>query len=391
MSDNSYDVAVIGAGVAGSCAAISSARNGLRTVLIEERKSPGGTVTAGFQRYICGLYANDPADPFRLLNDGISTEIIGLLDDSLPGDNRVKMGKVELHSFDSHHLPKVLTDLIDSEKNLDLKLSTTLTDLDIEDNSITALHLDNGDTIAPSYVIDSSGRGAAIESADAAAGEPAHSEHQLAGFSICISGIKSDDDQLPVKVAYAARKGTESGDIDSRLRVTTFSQGVEKGSGVCRINIARSDIKSGEEFKLAEELHTFLRTNMNEFAYSKITDQSPSLLDRDGLVLAGRQTLRASDILKPVPIDNPAASCAWPIEFWHKDKGPSYKYQEPGSVYQIPEGCLISERISNLYAAGRCISADLEALASCRTAGTCMALGEAAAIMVYRDLSKVRI
>ena len=48
----SFDVAVCGGGIAGACAAISSARNGAKTVLIERGGSLGGTLTEGFMPLI---------------------------------------------------------------------------------------------------------------------------------------------------------------------------------------------------------------------------------------------------------------------------------------------------------------------------------------------------
>lgn len=48
----SFDVAVCGGGIAGVCAAVSAARNGAKTVLIESAGSLGGTLTEGQMPYI---------------------------------------------------------------------------------------------------------------------------------------------------------------------------------------------------------------------------------------------------------------------------------------------------------------------------------------------------
>ena len=47
-----FDVAVCGGGIAGACAAISAARRGAKTVLIECAGSLGGTLTEGFMPLI---------------------------------------------------------------------------------------------------------------------------------------------------------------------------------------------------------------------------------------------------------------------------------------------------------------------------------------------------
>ena len=50
------DVAIVGAGVAGVCAAIASSRKGLKTIIIERHDFPGGVAVSAMNRFICGLY-----------------------------------------------------------------------------------------------------------------------------------------------------------------------------------------------------------------------------------------------------------------------------------------------------------------------------------------------
>jgi hypothetical protein len=47
----------------------------------------------------------------------------------------------------------------------------------------------------------------------------------------------------------------------------------------------------------------------------------------------------------------------------------------------VPHTALIPKHTTNLIAAGRCVSADREALASLRVQGTLMSIGESAGIM----------
>ena len=49
-----FDVAVIGGGMAGVCAAIASARGGARTVLIQNRPMLGGNAEWEIQMRSCG-------------------------------------------------------------------------------------------------------------------------------------------------------------------------------------------------------------------------------------------------------------------------------------------------------------------------------------------------
>jgi glycine/D-amino acid oxidase-like deaminating enzyme len=77
--NSTCDILVAGAGVAGVSAAVTAARGGSRTVLIEKERPLGGTGTAGMFQYICGLYLNGDTAPTETLNQGIVREIVALL------------------------------------------------------------------------------------------------------------------------------------------------------------------------------------------------------------------------------------------------------------------------------------------------------------------------
>ena len=54
------------------------------------------------------------------------------------------------------------------------------------------------------------------------------------------------------------------------------------------------------------------------------------------------------------------------------------RYFEENNYYQIPADCLISKTLSNLFFAGRIISATDAAIASARVMGICLQTGYAA-------------
>lgn len=67
-----YDVAVIGGGVGGCSAAITAARRGLRTVLIEKGVSLGGLATNGFVPQVAGMIeGNSKEFVERLARNGV--------------------------------------------------------------------------------------------------------------------------------------------------------------------------------------------------------------------------------------------------------------------------------------------------------------------------------
>jgi len=59
------DICVVGSGAAGAMAALTAARLGRRTALVEAAPTLGGQAVGALLGTICGLYANGPA-PLRL-------------------------------------------------------------------------------------------------------------------------------------------------------------------------------------------------------------------------------------------------------------------------------------------------------------------------------------
>jgi hypothetical protein len=55
----------------------------------------------------------------------------------------------------------------------------------------------------------------------------------------------------------------------------------------------------------------------------------------------------------------------------------SLDYLPDGTFYEIPLGALRVRGLANLWAAGKCLSADIHAQASARVAGCCWSMGEA--------------
>ena len=80
------------------------------------------------------------------------------------------------------------------------------------------------------------------------------------------------------------------------------------------------------------------------------------------------------------------ARSPWPIEL-HSGERPKVEWLL-NDVYEIPFGCFVPTKGENILVAGRCLSAEHEAVASARVTAQCFGYGQAighAATMAIRD------
>jgi hypothetical protein len=98
---------------------------------------------------------------------------------------------------------------------------------------------------------------------------------------------------------------------------------------------------------------------------------------RDGGRVRGDYCLTGEDVRQARKFSDGACRCSWPIEYWDPDCGLSLEYLPDGASYDIPLSALKVLGVENLWAAGKCLSADRYAHASARVAGTCWSMGEA--------------
>jgi hypothetical protein len=100
--------------------------------------------------------------------------------------------------------------------------------------------------------------------------------------------------------------------------------------------------------------------------------------------------LTGTDIRQGRRFDDAACRGCWPIEYWHPDQGLSLEYLPSDHCYDIPLRSLRVRGLKNVWAVGKCLSADREAQASARVVGTCWAMGDAAGIAAADQQPRVR-
>ena len=92
----------------------------------------------------------------------------------------------------------------------------------------------------------------------------------------------------------------------------------------------------------------------------------------------GMDRLMNADVVGTSKRPDAIARSSWPIEL-HYGAKPKTEWLVD-DYYEVPFGTLVPKEGRNVIVAGRCLSAEHEALASCRVTAQCFEYGRAAAI-----------
>ncbi|TMC97503.1 MAG: FAD-dependent oxidoreductase [Chloroflexi bacterium] len=385
-----FDVMVVGAGSAGSSAAISAARRGARTLLIDRLPFLGGTSTAVLDTFYA-FYT--PAERPRRVVGGIGWEVTERLSAAGVAFERPNTyGAGTGVTYDPEAL-KVVWERLVEDAGIEVLLHTWATGVQMRDGRIRAVRLWNkgGETVVEAgVVVDASG------DADlcAMAGVPyddARSTPNLQSLSTIFRVANVEMDRaakLPKPELWALmRKAAESGGY--RLPRLEGSWHRTPYAGVVTVHMTRIpnvDATDPRQLTRAEiegrrqvqEYHRFLRDQVPGFERSVVVATSPAIGVRESRRVVGDYRLTRDDVLEARRFDDEVALCGAPIEDHLAGTGTTWTYVPQAGVYGIPFRCLLPSGIEGMLVAGRCFSATHDAHASARSMATCMAMGQAA-------------
>ena len=377
------DVLIAGGGISGVAAAVSAARSGAQTILIEKTRILGGTSTSALLRHICGLYLNGDEYPSETLNNGFTDEVVAGLSKLSPHSKVIKTGKVFVLPYSGVDLMQVMSSLCRSESNLSVFLDACAVSVSCAGQTIKEVLIymsGNKRRIFPKAVIDCTGNGEVAYMAGASFEETPGGESQLAGYTIRLRGLHTEDEMLPVKVPYYMAQAVSEGLLPSSFKFTVFSSGDLPDEGYLKFGIeAPFNLKYHAAFERdAHNALRYLADKIPSFKGCLIVETSKGVFEREGRRICGQYMLTGEDVLRARKFPEGGVKNSWPIELWNRKRGSVYKYVKANDYYEIPLSCQKSIDIKNLLTAGRCISVTHEALGSTRVMGTCMALGEQA-------------
>ncbi len=409
-----YDVIVAGGGVSGCMAAIASARNGAKTLLIERYGFLGGSLT------------NAGVGPMMTFHAGTEQVVKGLAEELVqrlkaryasPGHIADTIGYASsVTPFDAESLKVVLDEMV-LESGCAVLFHTMLAGATVRHGRIAAVTVCN-----KSGLSELEGRLFVDATGDA----------DLAFFAgvNCQKGRESDGLAQPMTMnakitqvdttairAYMKQHPSEflvkdqtSLDTTVRLSVSGFykilSQAIAEGEitfdrdfvlffetnnpGEVILNMSRvlrKDATRPAELTQAElegrrqvqQAVAFLKKRVPGFTAAVLLCTGIQIGIRESRRIKGSYCLRAEDLLSDREFPDRIARGGYPIDIHNPDgKTTDSIHLFAGASYGIPYRSLLNDQISNLVVAGRCISADHEAAAAIRVTPIAMALGQAA-------------
>jgi FAD dependent oxidoreductase len=375
-----YDIAVIGAGPAGVCAAAAAGKSA-RVILIDATNRFGGSVTAAMHRCMCGLYSGPPKNVLDTLNNSQRNIIERMVRKEPTSVIPRQFGKSWVLEFPATAWEAALAETC-SESNIDLRMGCKVTAVRREGLHLSAVQLESPEPnwITARIFIDCTGGGHILRLCgdDAYLPPDEITNRMLGGFAVRLAGLSGDPDMLRLQTPYALAKAVEKGTLPPTARFTVFYPGPAAGEGVCKLAVNPDESGAAQADLFANQVVNLLKQEIPGYAGVRITEKSPRILPRDGLRLRGKYILTEADVLQARKFGTDAVHAWWPIEKWNASQGPTYAYPPINDHYDIPKGALQSAGIDNLLAAGCCLSATASAAASSRASGICLATGNAA-------------
>ena len=370
MSSKPHEIVVVGGGAAGLGCALAAAAAGANVLLLEKSAELGGTVRQALLHTIGGLFD----DQGEFLNPGLPVELTERLTRACPHTRKRRIGKTWVLNVDPGIYVAVITEWINTTPNISVRYGAEVTQLAIDAGRIEEIRVTEGFTVSPNALVDATGSASVVRLID---GALVSDGEALGGFIIQLRGLAPDAIQFPkgVAVLRQIRKAAENGELPPECATVWLDSGVYAEEAYAKFSVAPETVDVARMRLVADQLLAFLRalpgfTDAFIYRYGQIGV-------RDGGRIKGKYCLTEQDIKASKRFADTACRACWPIEHWHPQQGITLEYLPPGHIYEIPLGSLQVAGFTNLWAAGKCLSAEPRAQASARVAGTCWAMGEA--------------
>lgn len=410
----SWDVIVMGGGVSGCMAAIASARQGAKTLLVEQYGFLGGSLTNAGVGPMMTFHAGS-----RQVVTGIPQELVDRM-----GDLGGCLGHIEdstgyassVTPFDAE-IMKLALDQLTAESGVQVLFHARLVRVESNGSDLNAVVVQTRGgalTLEAKVFVDASGDGAL----STAAGAQVCQGRDLDGFcqpmttNMKVRGV--DIEALKAEIRKEPKnfniKDLSAIDRSPRLSVAGFYRQFNEAKQRGELTTAREDVllfetvvpgevivnttrivllNPTDPWDLSEaerqgrhqahELMAFFRKYCAGFGQADLVSTGVQIGVRESRRVMGDYLLTAEDLLSSNHFEDTVALGGYPIDI-HNPTGAKTEttHLKPGQFYYIPLRSLIVGGKNNLLVCGRCISATHEAGAAIRVTPIAMGVGQAA-------------
>jgi hypothetical protein len=393
------DVCVVGAGSAGSSAAIAAARTGAAVLLIDRLPFLGGTSTAVLDTFY-GFYT--PGSEARKVVGGIGDDVVAVLRELGPVLERPNTyGAGTGVTYLAEHL-KVAWERLTTEAGVRILLHAMLQDVEVRDGRVESVVVATRSGLArvrATAFIDASGdadlcafAGFGFETAgDLDPAQTLTTTFRMANVDLAKRRTVSKD-RLHTLMAEAATSGgydlprREGSDHETPVdgmtaTVMTRLDSFRRDDDGRIVNTTDPWFLTQAEIagrRQALEYVRFLVDRVPGYEHASLVALGTGIGVRETRRVHGDARLTRDDVLTGRTFDDAIGLCGAPIEDHHGGDGTTWQYLPDGATVGIPYRTLVVRDAANVLVAGRCFSATHDAHASVRSMAQCMAMGQAA-------------
>ncbi len=397
------DLCVVGGGMAGVCAAVAAARLGSKVVLVQDRSVLGGNASSEIKMHIVGADCHGERPGAR--ETGLTEEF--RLEDAVRNPHR---------SYSQWDL--LLYEKVISEPLITLLLNASCVTCQTSDEAgrrtIQSVTVERPSTeelfeIEARFFADCSGDGRLGQQAgaDFRVGREAKSEY---GESLALD--EADGETLGSSILFTAREYGEEQFFKAPDWIRKFEKSELELRPIQDFGYGYWWAEWGGQMDTIRDneiiRHELLRIALGVWDYVKNSGEHPGsanwALDWVGSVPGKRESRRflgphvltQDDVLSGRLFDDCVAYGGWWIDL-HPPSGvdrfedPPCMHQRTDGLYGIPLRSLYSRNVSNLFFAGRNMSATHVAFSSTRVMATCAVMGQAigttAAVLNSKEIS----
>ncbi|MBQ2272451.1 MAG: FAD-dependent oxidoreductase [Clostridia bacterium] len=381
-----YDVIVVGSGPAGVAAAISAARNGAKTLLIESLGRVGGISTSGMMSHFTGRCGSK-----------LYLEIL----DRAKSKNRFYPDRKKKY-IDPELLTLTYLELLE-EAGAELLLYTTFCDVVMEKNTVTGILCHNKSGFCrynAKVVVDASGDGdvACKSGAEFFKGREADGKMQPATLMFKLGGVDTERAVFPG--SFETLVQTDKGELQALAREklphpaghVLLYRSTLPGIVTCNMtNVTEIDGTSAEDLTRAEiicrkqipSIVDFLREYAPGYENCFVIGSASLIGIRETRHFKGVKTITEQEIAAAVQHEDAVVFDAHFNFDVHNingagldETGCQEQFKQKNG-YTIPYGCMVPEAIDGLLLSGRNISGTHMAHSNFRAMPICLGIGEA--------------